>query len=211
VTYDLLHELLHRYGYAFVGGLLLLESTGLPLPGETVMIAAALYAAQTHNLALVPLLAAAFAGAVLGGSIGYGLGRRFGPPLLVRFGPRIGLNADRRLLGRYLMQRNGAALVFLGRFFAVLRSVAALLAGASGMGWQSFMLFNVLGGAAWTGVYCLGGYWFGRAIMNVAGQAGFVLGIAALAAVIVAAWIIRRHEARLLRAARRAEAAGEIC
>jgi membrane protein DedA with SNARE-associated domain len=142
---DAFHGLLHQYGYAFVFLLLLIEAIGLPVPGETVMVAAALYAAGTHHLALAPLLAAACAGTVLGGMIGYGLGRRFGAPLLLRYGRRIGLHADRRLLGRYLMQRNGAALVFFGRFVALLRCITSLLAGVNRMGWRRFVVFNALG------------------------------------------------------------------
>ena len=126
---DTIHGLLHHYGYLFVFLLLLTEAIGLPVPGETVMVAAALYAASTHRLGLAPLLAAAFAGTVAGGMIGYVLGRRFGAPLLLRYGRHVGMHADRRLLGRYLMQRNGAALVFLGRFVALLRCVTAVPCG----------------------------------------------------------------------------------
>jgi membrane protein DedA with SNARE-associated domain len=207
---DTIHGLLHHYGYAFVFLLLLTEAIGLPVPGETVMVAAALYAASTHRLGLAPLLAAAFAGTVAGGMIGYVLGRRFGAPLLLRYGRRVGMHADRRLLGRYLMQRNGATLVFLGRFVALLRCVTAVLAGASRMGWHRFLLFNVLGGAAWTGLYCVGAYTVGRAIMNVAGSMGIIIGAAAVGALIVGWVFLRRNEARLTELARRAAAAGEL-
>ena len=197
--------LLHQFGYGFVFLLLTLEATGLPLPGETVMVGAALYAARTHHLALLPLFVVAAGGAVAGGIIGYTIGRRFGPALLDRYGPRIGFDADRRLLGRYLLQRNGAAFVFWARFVAVLRSVAGILAGVNAMNTRRFMLFNALGGIVWTGLYCCGAYLLGHEITRIAGVAGPVLGITAVAVLIAAVVFIRRHEGRLITLARSAE------
>ena len=134
-----------HYGYWAVLALVGLESMGLPLPGETALIAAAVYAGTSHELNLAGVIAAASAGAVIGDNIGYGIGRVVGFPLVVRYGPRIGLDERRIKLGQYLFRRYGGAIVFFGRFVAVLRAFAALLAGINRMSWPRFFFFNATG------------------------------------------------------------------
>lgn len=202
----LLQRLLHTYGDAFVFGLLVLDSAGLPLPGETVLIAAAFYAARGHGLSLGPLLASAASGAVLGGMLGYGIGWRFGAAALNRLGPRIGYTEDRQFLAHYLLDRYGAALIAAGRFFALLRPVENILAGATGMRFRRFMLGNVLGGVSWTTVYCVGVFLAGKRLTDVAGRAATLAGLAALVALVAGFWLLRRQEARLLARARAAAA-----
>jgi membrane protein DedA with SNARE-associated domain len=126
------------YGYWAVLVLVGLESMGLPLPGETALISAAVYAGTSHELNIIGVVAAAAAGAVIGDNIGYEIGRLMGFPILRRYGPRIGLDERRLRLGQYLFRRYGGAIVFFGRFAALLRTFAALLAGTNRMPWPRF-------------------------------------------------------------------------
>src|SRR5262249_19830531 len=100
-------HLLHAYGYWAIGAVIALESVGLPLPGEVTLLAAAAYAGTTHQLNIVAVIAAAACGATLGGMAGYGIGRRFGYWLLLRYGKYLRLNEARLRLGQYLFARYG--------------------------------------------------------------------------------------------------------
>jgi membrane protein DedA with SNARE-associated domain len=111
----------------------MLESAGIPMPGETVLVSAAVYAGTRHALDIRFVIAAAAAGAIVGDDIGFWVGREFGEPLLERWGHLIGLDARKRMLGRFLFERYGGSIVFFGRFVALLRAFAALLAGCSSL------------------------------------------------------------------------------
>lgn len=106
------------HGVWAVGALVGLESLGLPLPGETALVAAAIYAGTTGNLHIMSLLVAAWIGAVLGDAGGYLIGRTAGWPFLLRHGRHVGLTPDRLRAGRLLFLRHGGKVVFLGRFVA---------------------------------------------------------------------------------------------
>ena len=192
-----LTELLHDYGYGLVGLVVGLEAMGLPLPGESLVIAAALYAGSTHQLSIPFVVAAAAAGAIIGDNIGYWIGREFGLRLLVRYGRYIRMTERRIKLGRYLFRLHGGKVVFFGRFVAVLRALAALLAGINGMDWWRFLLFNAAGGAGWASLYGFGAYFLGRAIDRLAGPVGVALGVTAAIAVVVGLVFLRRNEQRL--------------
>ena len=196
--------LVTTYGYAAVALVGALESMGIPLPGETVLIAAAIYAGTTHQLSIVPVVLAAALGAVLGDNIGFGVGRRLGFPLLRRYGRLIGLDERRLKLGRYLFARHGGKVVFLGRFTALLRTLAALLAGVNGMAWRRFLLFNMAGGVLWAALYGDGGYLLGSAVQRIAAPVGIGLAAVGAAAMVAAAVFLRRHEAQLAARAERA-------
>ncbi len=206
MTADWLHRLVHSYGLGFVFVVLVLDSGGLPLPGETAMIAAAFYAARSHSVSPWSLFLVSAAGAILGAVLGYALGWRFGTRLLTRLGPRFGYNADRQLVAHYLIDRYGAVLIGAGRFFAVLRPVENVLAGATGMAIRPFMAGNVAGGLAWTALYCFGIYFAGKSVTHLAGHAATVAGVVALLALIGGFWLLRRQEARLIEVARAAAA-----
>lgn len=198
-----LDMLFKDYGYAVIFFGIMLESIGLPLPGESLMIAAAIYAATTHQLNIFILVPLAAAGAILGDQIGYFLGRSIGYRVLARWGRKLGLNDERLELGRFLFRKYGAAVVFLGRFVAVLRTFAAVLAGANRMPWHVFLLWNALGGVSWTSLYGFAAYILGDAAKRISGPVGIVLGVIG-AAVLVAAFIfIKRNEHRLMDEARR--------
>jgi membrane protein DedA with SNARE-associated domain len=197
-----LHGLFEQYGYIAIFLGVMLESIGLPLPGESLMIAAALYAASTHRLDIFVLVPLAAAGAICGDQIGYFLGRWIGYRLLARWGRKIGLSDERLELGRFLFRKYGAAVVFLGRFVAFLRTFAALLAGANRMPWHSFLLWNALGGICWTALYGFGAYGLGDAAKRIRGPVGIGLGVVGGLALLAIVVFVRRNESRLIEDAR---------
>src|SRR6266576_2861241 len=147
-------RLIQVHGPWIISVVVALESAGVPLPGETILVAAALLAAATNQIDIAVVVAAAAAGAIVGDGIGYTIGRRFGMPLLRKYGRYIRLDENRLLIGRYLFFRYGNAVVFFGRFIAVLRMFAALLAGANSMPAGRFFFFNVAGGNCLSCLFC---------------------------------------------------------
>ena len=198
----MIEHLLATYGFAALFGLVFLESLGVPLPGETALLTAAALSA-TGRLAFPGVLLAAAAGAIAGDACGYWIGRIGGLRLLQRYGRLIRLD-DRKLeKGRRFFQRHGGKTVFLGRFVALLRTSAALLAGVNRMPYLRFTLFNAAGGICWTVLVGALGYGFGHnlpAVERWVGQAGAmaVLLIALLVALpFVGGWIVRHRKAIL--------------
>src|ERR1700694_447446 len=149
--------LIQVHGPWVIAVVVALESAGVPLPGETILVAAALLAATTDQIDITVVVMAAAAGAIVGDGIGYTIGRRIGLPLLRKNGRYIRLGESRQLIGRYLFFRYGNSVVFFGRFIAVLRMFAALLAGANGLPAGRFFFFNITRGICWTGLFRLGG------------------------------------------------------
>ncbi len=192
--------------------IVMLESMGLPLPAETLIISASIYCAATHKLDIQFVALAAVTGAVIGDNIGYLIGRKVGLPLLQKYGARIKLTPDRLLLGRFLFRHHGSGIVFFGRFVALLRVFVALLAGANHMPWPRFMVFNALGGLCWAGGYAAGAYYLGRKVTQVSGTASIAMGLAVAAGLVASAIFLRRNEERLTRQAlleARADAAAQ--
>jgi membrane protein DedA with SNARE-associated domain len=197
-------RLIQVHGPWVISVVVALESAGVPLPGETILVAAALLAAATNQIDIAVVVAAAAAGAIVGDAIGYTVGRRFGMPLLRRYGRYIRLDENRMLIGRYLFFRYGNAVVFFGRFIAVLRMFAALLAGANGMPAGRFFFFNVTGGICWACLFGFGAHAVGTEIYKISETLSLVslgLFIGAGSALSI---IIRRYEIVLLRRAERA-------
>jgi membrane protein DedA with SNARE-associated domain len=188
-----IQPLIAQHAYTAVFLVILLEGLGSPLPGETVLVAAAVYAGATHHINIAIVIAVAIAGAVMGGSGGYWIGRSAGASVIERYGKFIGLNANRLALGRYLFERHGGKIVFFGRFVAVLRVVAALLAGLNKYDWRSFFFFNAAGTVAWASIMGLGGYIFGKAISRVSSLIG-VAGLVVALGFIFAFWLFMRRE-----------------
>jgi len=114
----LVQALIANYGYAAVFVVVMLESSGFPVPGETVLVCASIYAGSRHGLSIGAIIAAAACGAILGDNVGFWVGRRFGRTLLLKHGHRIGINERELILGEYLFQRYGGSIVFFGRFVA---------------------------------------------------------------------------------------------
>jgi membrane protein DedA with SNARE-associated domain len=191
-----LTDLLQQYGYGFLGLVILLESMGVPLPGESLVIAATLYAAATHRLSVYVIVPVVAAGAIIGDNLGFLIGHWLGSRLLVRYGRHVGLTDRRMKLGRYLFRRYGAEVVFFGRFIAFLRTFAALLAGANGMEWRRFLVWNAAGGVVWASLYGFGAYVLGRAVERLRGPFEIGLGVVAVIAVIAGIVLLRRNETR---------------
>jgi membrane protein DedA with SNARE-associated domain len=196
-----LEPLIAHYGYAAVGVVVALENLGLPLPGETILILSAVYAATHPDLPISGVIGAAALGAILGGSAGYWLGREFGYPLLLRYGRYVGLSERRIKLGQYLFLRHGGKVVFFGRFFALLRVLAAFLAGVNRMEWKSFLFANAAGSVLWSLGYGLAAYSFGAALFHSHGRVTIALVIIGVVIVAVGLRYLRAHEAELERQA----------
>src|SRR3954454_5882091 len=137
-----------RVGLPVMALLIAGESMGVPLPGETALITAAILASR-GKLDIVPVIAIAACAAIVGDNIGYLIGRRGGRRLLLRV-PRLRPHAERLLSsGEPFFARHGPKAVFLGRWFAGLRIASAWLAGINRMRWPSFLFWNATGGIAW--------------------------------------------------------------
>ena len=188
-----LEQLLTDYGVLAVFVIVGVESIGVPVPGETMLIVAALYSGSTHNLSIVAIVAAAAAGAIVGDNIGYAVGRHGGWRLLRRHGHRVGLDERRLKLGRYLFLRHGGKVVFFGRFISILRTYAAALAGANHMPFRRFFAFNASGGVIWASIYGFG-YYFAASVLKKLDTpltvAFIAIGVAALVGAVV---FIRRN------------------
>lgn len=192
-----LRHLLSEYGYAAVFVFVMVESLGIPFPGETMVIAAAVYAGATHDLSAWGIWGVAAAGAIVGDNIGFGIGHWGGYRLLRRYGSKVRLDEAKLKVGRLIFARHGGKVVFWGRFVSILRTYAAFLAGTNRMRYLRFLFFNASGGVLWSGVYAFGFYYLGSQLEKFRGPVDYGLGAAA--AVVVVAFIvwIRRHYRRL--------------
>jgi membrane protein DedA with SNARE-associated domain len=177
-------HLLISYGLVLLFAVIAAESAGVPLPGETALIAASILAAQGHY-SIVSVIVVAASAAIVGDNAGYWIGRTGGRALLERWGP-VRRYAERAIPpGERFFEKHGGKTVFIGRFVAVLRVTAAWLAGITQMSWWRFFLWNASGGIVWaTGVSLLA-YYFGKA----AADAVQTYGIYALIAIVVVAAI----------------------
>src|SRR5712692_6100385 len=153
-----LDSLLATYGYLAVFIFVGVESIGVPVPGETMLVTAAIYAGTTGRLSIFWVIVASSAGAVVGDNIGYVIGRTGGYRVLKRYGRYIRLEENRLRLGQYLFRKHGPKVVFFGRFVSVLRIFAAFLAGVNHMHWRLFLIFNAAGGINLVTLYCVGGF-----------------------------------------------------
>jgi membrane protein DedA with SNARE-associated domain len=205
---DALISLIPLYGPWIIFGIVAIESAGVPLPGETILVASALLSATTGEINIVAVVLAAAAGAIVGDGVGYVIGRRLGLPFLRRYGRHIRLDDDRLLIGRYLFFQYGNAVVFFGRFIAVLRMFAALLAGANSMPAARFFFFNITGGVCWACLFGFGAYAVGAEIYKISGALSMIsLGLF-IAAGYPLSIFIRRNQVALRR---RAEVALSGC
>jgi len=190
-------HLLTTYGYWAVLIFVAIESTGIPFPGETMLLTAAIYAGTNHRLSIVFIIIAAATGAILGDNLGFWIGREGGYRLLHRYGRYIRLNERRLKLGQYLFKRHGGKVVFFGRFIAVLRAWAAFLAGSNHMSWTRFLIFNALGGITWATLYGLGGYLLGKNVHRLTGPVGITTIVLAILILLIGAIFLHRNEQRL--------------
>lgn len=177
--------------------LLLLESFGLPLPGETALIACSVLASQ-GALSIVAVVTIAALAAILGDNLGYWTARRGGRALLDRY------SVTRRYAARYLPRgerffaRHGGKTVFVGRFVAVLRVTAAWIAGLSHMHWWRFLAWNAAGGVVWATLVGLVSYFIGSAAAKAIGTYGLIAGAATIVITVVGLLLVRRLERRVI-------------
>jgi membrane protein DedA with SNARE-associated domain len=182
----------------------MLESMGIPMPGETALVTAALYSGSTHQVGIASVVLVAATAAITGDNIGYLIGRSIGIRLVVRYGRYLRLDVPRLKVGQYLFMRHGGKIVFFGRFVAFLRAFAAILAGVNRMSWPHFLIMNGLGGICWASLFGAGAYLFGEQMKRVAGPVGLLLLVAAIGLAAAGIFFFRRHEREL---EQRAEAA----
>ena len=196
-----LDSLLATYGYLAVFFFVGIESIGIPVPGETMLVTAAVYAGTTGRLSIFWVIVASSAGAIIGDNIGYVIGRTGGYRLLKRYGRYIRLEENRLRLGQYLFHKHGSKVVFFGRFISVLRIFAAFLAGVNHMHWRRFLIFNAAGGIIWSTIYGTAAYLLGQQLLRLSGPVDLVLAIVGVAVIIAVIVFLRRNEARLQREA----------
>ena len=156
-----LARLLQLYTYPVLLLLVLLESLGVPLPGEIALVTAAAYASH-GRISIYVVIALAAAGASIGGVLGYWIGIKGGLPLVARYGGYIGIRRSHVDKAHAFFERNGSKTILFGRFVALLRTWAAVVAGAACMPFTKFVTYNTIGSIVWAIVFGLLGYFFGR-------------------------------------------------
>lgn len=181
-------------GYAVVFALIAVETMGIPVPGETALIAAALLA-HDGQLDIVPLIAFAAAAAIIGDNVGFAIGRKGGRKLFLMPGPFHTQRQAALDAGEPFFQRHGPKAVFLGRWVAGLRIASAWLAGMNRMDWPRFLFWNALGGICWATSIALGVYFVGHAFEEIIGVGGIVAA-GVVSGALVALFVWRRIRAR---------------
>ena len=194
VAYGAIIGLSDNLGYllpAIIG----LESMGIPSPGETALVAAAILASQ-GKLEIWLVILIGITSAIVGDNIGYWLGRRYGRTVFMAPGPFLHHRVHAIRYGDGFFKRHGPKAVFLGRWIALVRFATAWLAGINRMPFGLFFFWNALGGITWGITYGLVGYFGGKAAAHVLAEAGLI-GLVGLVAMFVGAWLwIRRRERR---------------
>ncbi|HKR48026.1 MAG TPA: DedA family protein [Pseudonocardiaceae bacterium] len=192
-----LTQILTSYGYLAVFGFLFIESFGAPVPGQTMLMAAGIFAgAGKLNIAGVAILG--FFAAVAGDNIGYLIGRSGGRRLVLRFGRYIFVTEKRLTKIENFFDRHGGKIVAVARFIDGLRQLNGIVAGIAEMPWWRFLAFNALGAAAWVGVWTSIGYLAGGHLATIYQEfhryqaLAFILASAVIVAVLVY-WLWRRH------------------
>lgn len=197
-------HLIHVYGLFTVAVIVLAECAGLPVPGETALLAAAIYAGTKHDLNIVAVILTAAGSAIIGRMIGYVLGREYGYWLLLRYGHYLRMTEKRIKLGQYLFLRHGGKIVFIAQFIPVLRTYAGIFAGANMMPWRTFLLTNIAGAICWAMAYGCAAYELGREFERFEGPFVIVLIVLTIIGFIIGGRFIRHHEIQLEAEAERA-------
>jgi membrane-associated protein len=181
-------------GYTLVFALIAIETMGIPVPGETALIAAALLA-NRGGMDIGTLIVLAAAAAILGDNVGFAIGRRYGRGLFLIRGPALEHRKKALELGEPFFAKHGPKAVFLGRWVAGLRIASAWLAGINRMHWPTFLFWNALGGIVWATTIALSVYFLGKAAehaITIAGPAAAAIVAIALVGFIVYKWRQRR-------------------
>jgi membrane protein DedA with SNARE-associated domain len=167
--------LVHHYGLLALFVIVMAESGGVPLPGETALIAAGVFASR-GRLDITTVIAVAATAAIVGDNIGYWIGRTGGRRLLDRWGRLTRISERAVPWAERFFQRHGAKTIFLARFFSILRVTAAWLAGVSRMHWWTFFLWNAAGGICWALLVGLVSYYAGQAAADAISHYGLIGG-----------------------------------
>ena len=191
-------QLLHEYGLGLVFAVTGLQALGAPLPGTTVLVAAALYAGTSHGLPIIGVIAAGALGALAGTSVGFALGRWRGERLLVSLTRRLRRGATRVQQLRDELAARGSLWLFAGRFITGARNVTGLLAGSSGMRFSRFLAVSAAASLVWALVNALEYYWFGHALAAAGTWLQIVLICAGVAWMVVSLHLLRRRALRRL-------------
>ena len=163
------------------------------------MLVVASVLAGRGELSLLALILSAWAGAVLGDNIGYLIGRRLGRAIVLRYGEKIGINADRLNRVEAVFARYGPVTVAFARFVNILRQLNGVVAGMLKMDWRRFLIFNALGGALWVSAWTVAGFYLGkhgsdiRVVAHDLERGGAILGLAVLIATLVYGFRRLRH------------------
>jgi membrane protein DedA with SNARE-associated domain len=195
---SVLHQYLLAYGYPTLFVVVLLESLGIPGPGQALLITASLLAAH-GKLNIEAVLGTAIAGTTLGGMIGYWIGTRGGHVLILRFGRFLKIGEPELLRLERSFDRYGFWFVLVARFFEVLRQIQGIVAGAVEMSLRRFILANFLGGVLWTLVWGLGSWKLGRQIHSyddLTEKAGSIVVVLTLGVLLVLFGIYLKHRWR---------------
>jgi membrane protein DedA with SNARE-associated domain len=192
--------LLDRYGYLAVGGFILVEDFGVPAPGETILIAAALYAGA-GKLNIVAVAIIAFVAAVIGDNIGFAIGHFGGRPLALRYGKYVLLTEHRLDRAEAIFRRHGGKIVVIARFIEGLRQLNGIIAGISEMPWRRFLPFNAVGAALWVALWVTLGDLAGHHITAIYDTARryelYLLAAIGLVACALIAWHLHRRHSRV--------------
>lgn len=187
---------LEHYGLWAVLALVLVEDFGIPVPGETALIAGAVFAGS-GRLNVVAVGVVGFAAAVLGDNIGYAIGRYGGRVLVERWGRYIFLTPQRLHRAEAFFDRQGGKIIVIARFVEGLRQANGIIAGVAEMRWRRFVAFNALGAALWVGIWVSAGYFAGQHITTIYNNVTrYSLYAAIAAAVVIVAWIAYRLRKR---------------
>jgi membrane protein DedA with SNARE-associated domain len=190
---------IREYGVLAIFVVLALESIGLPLPGESMLIFGSALAAR-GEMSFNGLLIAAWIGGVAGDNIGYAIGRKFGRKVILQYGGKVGLNDERLMQIETVVRRYGPFSVMFARFFNGLRQLNGVVAGTAQMNWWKFLLCNAIGCALWVTTWGFGGRYIVEHVPKF-GSLSRALGFAAAATVMAAlvilifkpAWHKRHH------------------
>jgi membrane protein DedA with SNARE-associated domain len=196
---------LEHYGLWAIFFLVLVEDFGIPVPGETVIIAASIYAGS-GRLNVVAVGVVAFVAAVFGDNIGYGIGRFGGRRLVDRWGKYVFLTPERLDKAEEFFDRQGAKIITIARFIEGLRQANGIIAGITKMHWLRFIAYNALGAALWVGTWVSIGYFAGQHINTIYSLITRYSLYVAIAAVVVIVGLIARHVVRKRRRVMRAAA-----
>lgn len=187
ISLESIQEIAHQYGYGAVFFGILLENMGIPLPGETITLVGG-FLAGNNELNVWLVLLSAIAGAIVGDSFGYWIGRWGGWPFLLRLGKIFRIQEEQIAEGRRQFSENAAKAVFLGRFIALLRIFAGPLAGIAQMPYRQFLLYNAAGAALWASVMVGVSFFIGQ-VLPLEEVISWVARFAIAAFVLLAAWI----------------------